>query len=437
MQIQTLKGFRDFIGDEVTIRRNIFRVFQEIFEKYGYEPLETPTLEYFELLMNKYGEEEKLVYRFEDFGKRKVAMRYDLTVPTSRVMAQYRDKLPLPWKRYQIQPVWRADNTQKGRYREFYQLDADIFGSKAMTADAEFIDMGIEIINKLGFKDFQVRLNNRKILNAIAKFAGREDKSSEIIYAIDKWEKRSPDETRKDLAEKLADGKNQDVNGQIDQIFSCLQLTGDDQEKLQQLERKFAAIPEGLEGVQELQQIFALVTNKQYLKYDPTIARGLAYYTGPIWEWNILEGGVGSIGGCGRYDHLVASFIGEEIPATGGSFGIERIIDVMKDRNMLAPFSQKTELLLMVALNDSLMPKAYKYANELRNKGLNVMLYPDSKKIDKILSFANKKQIAYVVLLGENEDKDNVLTLKDMQAGTQKAYTLTELVQVVKKVAVK
>ncbi|KKQ34485.1 MAG: Histidyl-tRNA synthetase [candidate division WS6 bacterium GW2011_GWA2_37_6] len=393
-----LKGFRDFLPEELKLRKKVFAIFEKIFEKYGYEPLETPILEYFDILMGKYGEEEKLVYKFEDSGGRKVAMKYDLTVPTARVLAQYQDKIKLPFKRYQIQPVWRADNTQKGRFREFYQCDADCLGTASMTADAEFISMAIEILEKLGFKEFLVRINNRKILNAISKYAEAEDKFYEIVYAIDKWDKRTPAATKDDLIAKgLSDA-------QVEKVFSCINLLGTtSMEKLNDLEKKLGSIPEGKEGINELREIIGLVNNEVILKYDPTIARGLTYYTGPVWEITVIEGGVGSVAGCGRYDKLVGSYLGRDIPATGGSFGIERIIEVMKDRGMALNDQSEEQEKIMVANMEGFTKEAFDLAAKLRAEGKIVFLYPEAKKLGKQLEFADKKGFDKVYILGENE----------------------------------
>lgn len=423
-----LKGFRDFIGDDLLIRKAIFALFEKTFQTYGYEPLETPTLEYFDVLMGKYGEEEKLVYQFKDQGGRQVAMKYDLTVPTSRVMAQYQNTLKLPWKRYQIQPVWRADNTQKGRFREFYQLDADTFGVESCIVDAEFIDMGIEIFKKLGFTDFKVRLNSRKILNAVAKYAGREDKLFDIIYAIDKWDKRTPDETKNDLQERLASEKylTSEIEKQVDKVFEC--ITKD----LSVLEKLLKGIPEGEEGIKELKDIFMYSVNPDYIVYDPTIARGLAYYTGPVWEFNIIEGGVGSVAGCGRYDKLVGQFIGKDIPATGGSFGIERIIEVMKDRNMLKKLLPDTKKILVVALEEEILKFAYQTADKIRQGGFNVTLYPKIRKLGDVINYAVDKGFDNIVILGEDEVRDGIFTVKTLATKEQKTVTYDELITFLK-----
>lgn len=429
---RTLKGFRDFRGDELRIRKKVFSIFAEIFEKYGFEPLETATLEYADVLLDKYGEEEKLLYKFIDHGEREVAMRYDLTVPTARHMAQNRSLINLPWKRYQIQPVWRADNTQRGRYREFYQLDADVLGTDSMLADSEFILMGIEIMQTLGFKEFKVSINNRKILNAIAEYAGRPEKFTDVVYAIDKWDKRTPEETRTDLLERLRDEQYdaQTINQQIDKIFSCIELEGDNLEKLNKLSEILTETEEGQQGVNELKQIFELVGD-EFLEYDPTIARGLAYYTGPIWEWRIIEGNIGSVGGAGRYDKLVESLLGEEIPATGGSFGIERILDVMKERGMLEALNFRQEKVLVSLLDENLIKQTFAIAQKLREAGIATVLYPDAKPISKQFDYADKQGMDYVIIIGDDELRSEKVSLKDMKSGEQQLISLEEAISII------
>lgn len=418
-----LKGFRDFLGPQMLQRRKVMQVFISVFEKYGYEPLETPALEYYDILMGKYGEQEKLVYNFEDFGGRKVALKYDLTVPASRVMAQYPNELTLPWKRYQMQPVWRADNTQKGRFREFWQCDADIFGSKSMLGDAEFITMGIEILEKLGFKDYKVRLNNRKLLNAFAEYLGRPDKFTDIVYVVDDWEKRPLEDNKQELSKR---GLNET---EINKLLELMQTQGNtDQEKLQNLGIILKDTEEGMSGANELIEILNLV-NDTKLVYDSTIARGLSYYTGPVWEWTIIEGGIGSVGGCGRYDKLVGSFLGQDIPATGGSFGLERIMEVLSDRKMLT--LEKTNIKVMVTVFNEAMEKAsFETCKQLRATGINTLLYPGIKPLKKQFEYANKKEIPFVIVIGEDEAKDGTLTLKDMTKQEQTVLTLKEAIQI-------
>jgi histidyl-tRNA synthetase len=419
IEARLLKGFRDFIGDEVYRRRKVMSVFQTAFEKYGYEPLETPALEYFDVLMGKYGEEEKLVYQFDDFGKRRVALKYDLTVPTTRVYAQYKEKLPTPWKRYQMQPVWRADNTQKGRFREFWQCDADILGTSSMIADSEYIKMGIEILQNLGFKDFIVRLNNRKILNAIAQYANREDKFIDIVYAIDKWEKRTLQQTIKDLQERGL------TDPEISKIMQCIDTSSKSNEiKLADLSIILKDTKDGASGINELLEIIKLVDDVK-LRYDPTIARGLSYYTGPVWEWNIIEGGVGSVGGCGRYDKLIGSFLGSEVPATGGSFGIERIIEVMKDRDMFG-FDTPVPDCLVTIIDEKYTKECFVAADSIRKTGIKTIIYPDIKPMKKQIEYALKRKAKFLVIIGEDEIKAGKISLKDLASQQQSLLTLEE-----------
>lgn len=415
IQPRTLKGFRDFFGAELLARKQVLKIIEDTFKKYGYEALETPTLEYFDILMGKYGEEEKLVYNFEDFGGRKVALKYDLTVPTCRVLAQYPDKINLPWKRYQLQPVWRADNTQKGRFREFWQCDADIFGSSSIVTEAEYIKMGIELLEKLGFKDFKVMLNNRKILNAFAEYSGMPEKFNDIVAVLDKWEKRSQADSVQDF---LARGLTQES---VDKILTCVSSS------LQELGGILATTQEGPQGIQELQSICNLVQSDK-VAFVPTIARGLSYYTGPVWEWNITEGGVGSVGGGGRYDKLVGSFSGRDIPATGGSFGIERILEVMRDRNMLSNITSNVKVLVTI-FSPEYIKNSFELASILREQGISAYIYPEVKPIGKQFEYASKKGIPFAVAIGENEVKDNLFTLKNMETREQESLSKEELIK--------
>ncbi len=422
-----LKGFRDFIGEQAWQRRQVMQIFIETFEKYGYEPLETPALEYFDILMGKYGEQEKLVYNFEDFGGRKVALKYDLTVPASRVMAQYSETLTMPWKRYQMQPVWRADNTQKGRFREFWQCDADTFGTASMIADAEYISMGMEIISRLGFKDFKVQLNNRKILNAIAEYSGRPEKFMDIVYVIDDWAKRTVEDNKAELM------KRELSESETSKIVELMQkpFTNND-ELLAFFAELLKDTQEGPEGVRELQEIVKLV-NDPRLEFTPSIARGLSYYTGPVWEWVITEGGVGSVGGCGRYDKLIGSFLGRDIPATGGSFGFERIMEVLTERGMLPETKTKLQVLVTV-FNENLISESFALAAKLREQGIATMVYPDAKALKKQFEFANKKGIPYVVIIGEDEIKSGTIALKDMLVQRQELLNFEAAVKIIKSV---
>lgn len=424
---QTLKGFRDFLPSDMRIRQRVIDTFKRGFEKYGYEPLETPVLEYGEILLGKYGEEaEKLIYQFEDRGGRKVAMKYDLTVPACRVLAQYASTITLPFKRYQIQPVWRADNTQKGRFREFYQCDADTFGSSSMIADSEFIQMGLEILGELGFTGVVARINNRKFIDGLTKYAGaNQDQFYSICIAVDKLEKIGLEGVVNEMERK---GLEKQI---IERIVEIISLKGTNEELVAVLKGKMSTIPEAIAGLNELEALFsylkaAKVSSNLY-QFDLSIIRGLAYYTGPVWEFVIRDGGVGSVAGCGRYDKLVGMYLGRDIPATGGSFGIERIIEIIKDRGMLN--SEKKDQVLVTIFDSSLAQKAISTAEELRKNGIPTVLYPETQtKLDKQLKYANKKGVRYVVIVGPEESASGLIKLKDMETGEQKTASLKDIV---------
>lgn len=425
---QLLKGFRDFLPDDMNIRNQVFSVFKRGFEKYGYEQLETPTLEYANILLGKYGEEaEKLIYQFEDRGGRKVAMKYDLTVPTCRVIAQYADTIPLPFKRYQIQPVWRADNTQKGRFREFYQCDADTIGTSSMIADAEFIEMGLGIIQNLGFTNAVARINNRKFVDGITKFVKASDTQFyDICISIDKLEKIGVEGVKNEMEKK---GLPQDI---ISKILEMISLNGQPIKKLLSFfEKKMSGIEVAQQGLKELKQIFELLkssgVNESLYTFDLSIIRGLSYYTGPVWEFSVKDGGVGSVAGCGRYDKLIGMYLGRDIPATGGSFGIERIIEIVKDKNLLN--SQKNTQILITIFTPELLSESLRIANKLRSQNINTELYADENtKLEKQLKYANKKGIPNVIIIGPEEIKKNIIKVKNMQTGKQIEISISEFI---------
>lgn len=418
IQPRTLKGFRDFLPEDMKIRQQVIAIFKQVFESYGYEPLETPTLEHADILLGKYGEEaEKLIYQFEDRGGRKVAMKYDLTVPTCRVVAQYGDKIPLPFKRYQIQPVWRADNTQKGRFREFYQCDADTIGTPSMLADAEFILMGLQIMKKLGFVDFVARINNRKFIDGLVHYAGATtEQFYAICIAIDKLEKIGLDGVIKEMASRQVSSEV------IQKIIEVVKLQGSNRELITILKAKMKDIPVAIEGLLELEILFSYlekagVPEKEYT-FDLSIIRGLSYYTGPVWEFTVRDGGVGSVAGCGRYDNLVGLYLGRNIPATGGSFGIERIFEVIKDRQLLS--SKTNDEILVTIFSPELASLSFQVAAKLRGQGKNVILYPDEHtKLEKQLKYANKKGIKTVCIIGPEEAEKGKLKMKNMKTGAQ------------------
>jgi histidyl-tRNA synthetase len=426
---QPPKGFRDFYGPEARLRRQVINVFQTVFESYSYEPLETPAMEYAETILGKYGEEaEKLVYQLEDPGGRKLALMYEMTASACRFVAQNQNKLAFPFKRYQIQKAWRAEKPQKGRFREFMQCDADIWGTKSVTVDAEFIEMGTLIMQKLGFKDFVTRINNRKITNALAKFAGADEKQFyDITISIDKLEKIGIEGVRKEL-------KKRGISSKIsEKILEVVSLKGENRELLSEIKKILGKYPGGIEGVKELEQIFDILDesdfDKKFFRFDPSIVRGLAYYTGPVWEIEVIEGGVGSVAGCGRYDTLTKMISGIDIPASGGSFGIERICEVLKGRKIINIPPSITKALVTI-FSPELASESRKMGRKLRTEGINteVFIEPETK-LDKQLKYADKKGIPYTIIIGPDEVKQKKIGLKDLKTGKQETLSLDQVIK--------
>jgi len=344
---QIPKGFRDFLPSQKVMRQQVIDTIRNIFEVFGFEPLETPALEYASVLEGKYGEEgEKLIYKFEDRGGRQVALRYDLTIPLSRVIAMY-PTLPKPFKCYQISPVWRADKPQRGRFREFWQCDADIVGSESMCADAEVIATIYYILKGLHFKQFKIRINNRKILNGIAQTSGIEgDTIPLLLRIIDKLEQKGMQGIKDEMREK---GFKKEY---VKKILELYQLNNGNIIDLFTLKNRFADSKLVLEGIKELEEIFSYLSSQgvdsQCYCFDLSLARGLDYYTGPVFETTVDEPKIGSITGGGRYDTLIGMFSDADLPATGSSFGLERIITVMEELNIAPSLSTITEVLVTV-----------------------------------------------------------------------------------------
>lgn len=430
IKVQKLAGFRDYFAEDVKIREYVINTFKKVFEKYGYEPLETPALESTNIFVGELGDEaEKLFYRFKDQGNRDVMLKYDVMTPMCRCVAENINKIIFPYKRYQIQNVWRSEKPQKGRFREFTQCDADTIGSNSVICDAEFIQMGIEALNNLGFKDFKANINNRKLMNGIIQYAGATSKEFiPICISIDKLPKIGRDLVKKELVEKR--GIKSEVADKILDIFS---LSGENNELLAKFKKVLKNIPIAIEGLNELEIIFeyfkTVKLNKKYFQFAPFIARGLAYYTGPVWEFEIIEGNIGSVAGCGRYDDIIGKFIGRSVPATGGSFGIERIVDVIKLKNMVDIPSTIAKVLVTV-FNVALFNDSLKLADFLRKNNIKTFLYPVlTDRLDKQLKYANKKGIPYVIIIGPEEVSSGKIVLKDMKTGGQKTLGQEELLK--------
>lgn len=412
MEPQTLKGFRDFLPEQMRTRTYVINVIKKHFELFGYQPLETPTLEYDEILTGKYGEDEKLMYRFVDHGGRRVAMKYDLTVPASRVIAQYHQLIPMPFKRYQMQPVWRADNTQRGRYRELWQCDADIFGTSSLIPEAEWLVMGQNILSELGFTEFYSAISNRKFLNGIVRAIGADDNEfKNIAISIDKLDKIGWDGVAAEMAKR---GLTTPI---IQKLREALSIQGSNKEKITHFSSLVADDQEGKTGLAELQSVIETAISfgaqEQHIDFNPTIVRGLSYYTGTVWEWQIPEGNIGSVGGGGRYDHLIASLIGREIPAAGGSFGLERLIDIISQRQTNNYLTDKR--ILIANFGEDMLPDIGKIAILIRQNGCSVEYYPEKVKLEKQFKYAQQKKIKYVLLYGLEEHQQNIVQVKDIE----------------------
>ncbi len=451
---QPARGMRDFLPEDVRKRDYVIGVVKDVYSRYGFEPLETPAVENIETLTGKYGEEgSQLIFKIlkrgvhEGTGKADLALRYDLTVPLARVVAEYRDKLPKFFKRYQIQPVWRADRPARGRFREFYQCDVDVLGSHSTLVEAEICAAASEVLVRLGFNDFCVRLNHRKVLTGILGIAGVSlDKHDAALIALDKLDKIGSDGVKKEFA---ARGIDEPAGDRLLGFFSDLsslehaaEIAAEDNAQQAFSKAALGRIVEfvkdnevGAQGVDELQSImeFAAATGiAQRIKIDPSLARGLSYYTGAIMEINVKDL-AGSLGGGGRYDNLVGMFLGQEVPACGFSLGLERILVVMNERNMFPAWLDSSPADVMVTIwNKESVAESIKLAQELRAAGLRVDLYPEADKLGKQFKYASSLRIPFVAVLGEDEQAKGLVALKDMQSGEQRAVPRAEVAQLVK-----
>jgi histidyl-tRNA synthetase len=419
---QPLKGFRDFLPEEAAERQEILEKIRSIFERYGFLPLETPALEYKEILTGKYGADaDKLLYSFKDQGKRDVALRYDLTVPLARVVAQYQNELAMPFKRYQIAPVWRADRPQKGRFREFTQCDVDVVGTTSLFADAEVIACICQVLQELGLSDVIVRINNRKVLDGLMKEAGiSADKVVEAIRAIDKLEKIGEDGVRGELAS---------IGIQTKQANSLLELLGLGLESPDDIERKL----EGIAGAGELAELLEILLTMGVKNFEVnlTLARGLDYYTGTIFEFMLPDASqFGSVAGGGRYDNLIGMFAGKQIPAVGCSIGIDRLLSALEELE-LVKYDNVFDV-LVCNLDEAFTEKYLKIVQELRGAGIKTDFYYEQAKLDKQFKYANKKNINFAVIIGPDEAETGEATVKNMATGKQEKVKQTALVKYLK-----
>lgn len=424
IQARNAKGMRDFLPSDLLKRQYVIGIVEEVFQLYGFEPLQTPILETNETLLGKYGEDaENLIYSAQHGRQEdgKVSMRYDLTVPLARVVAQYESKLTFPFKRYQIAPVFRGENPQRGRFREFYQCDADIVGVKDMQADAELISLAVTVFRRLGFEDFTVKINSRKLLTGMGQYSGVPDEQLPDLYrSVDKYDKVGAKGVAAELKER---GIGDDV---VERMLTLLQSKGEGIENLNNVADVLKDFPTAMDGINELRQMAEYLDTMdvpaQNYEFDYTVVRGLGYYTGPIFETVMNDDSIGSISGGGRYDDLIGLFRRESLPTTGISLGIERIITIMDEKNMYPPHIGGTVVQVLVTVfNDDMRSESLGFANRLRQAGINAELYmTDSRlKLNKQFKHADRKQIPIVATMGPDEAEQDLVKLKRLSDGEE------------------
>jgi len=454
---QPARGMRDFLPADVRKREYVIGVIKQVYERYGFEPLETPAVENIETLMGKYGEEgNQLIFKIlkrgehEKSGQADLALRYDLTVPLARVVAQYQNELPKFFKRYQIQPVWRADRPARGRFREFYQCDVDVLGSKSMVVEAELIGAASDALIALGFNDFVIRVNHRQVLTGILDQAGvPPDKQGDALIALDKMDKAGAEGVARELNvrgiiggaavklmrffEGLAGAEHAAGFADLGEPGAVRAAVNAD--ALGRLVEFIGAHETGSRGVDELRQILRLARAsglEKRIKLDPTLARGLSYYTGAIIEISVADLG-GSLGGGGRYDNLVGMFLGKDIPACGFSLGLERIIVVMTERGMFPAELASSPADAMVTIwNEQSFCESLALATELRGQGLRVDLYPEADKMGKQFKYASSRGVPFVAIIGDDERLRREVAIKDMRSGEQQSVKRDDLATVIR-----
>ena len=442
------KGTRDFSPVEMAKRNYIFNTIREVYALYGFEQIETPAMETLQTLMGKYGEEgDKLLFKVlnsgdyltkisdEELTERnslrlasrlcEKGLRYDLTVPFARYVVMHREELQLPFKRYQIQPVWRADRPQKGRYREFYQCDADVVGSDSLLNEVELMQIVDTVFTRFGIR-VQIKINNRKILSGIAEVIGAAEKIVDITVAIDKLDKIGIDNVNAELKE---DGLSDE---QISKLQPIILLSGTNDEKLKTIAEVLSTSETGKKGVEETQYILDVLKKvglKNEIQLDLTLARGLNYYTGAIFEVKALDVEMGSITGGGRYDNLTGIFGMPGLSGVGISFGADRIYDVLNTLDLYPKDSMNATQILFINFGEKETAYCMPIIKQVREKGIRAEIFPDAAKMKKQMAYANAKQIPYVALAGENEMKEGKVTLKNMETGEQQLLSLEQILE--------
>lgn len=449
----TPKGTRDFLPAEVAKRNYIFDTIRSSFETYGFSPIETPSFELSSTLLGKYGEEgDRLIFKILNSGDKvkkadlaaledgnlarfsnslsEKALRYDLTVPFARFVVQHQNELAFPFKRYQIQPVWRADRPQKGRYQEFYQCDVDVVGSDSLLYEVDFVLLFEEVLSNLNIPDFTIKINNRKILSGIAEVCGEEDKIIAITVAIDKLDKIGVEGVVKELTAK---GISESA---LEKIMPLFEISGSTAERLDQMKTYLASSEIGLKGIEELEfvlnQSAELGVDSNIVEFDVTLARGLNYYTGAIFEVKANGVNIGSICGGGRYDDLTGVFGMKGVSGVGISFGADRIYDVLEELNLFPTTVDNRLDVLFVNFGEMEQGHCLKAVKELRAAGISAEVYPSSAKMQKQMKYANARGVKNVAMLGANEIEEGVIKLKNMDSGEQAIVDLQGIIDTLK-----
>jgi histidyl-tRNA synthetase len=428
IQPRTLKGFPDFLPSRAMQREQMLDTLRRVFRSYGFAPIDTPVLEYTEILLAKGGEEtDKQMYRFEDHGGRDVALRFDLTVPFARFAAQHINALGTPFKRYHIGPVWRGENTQHGRYREFYQCDFDTIGTDANSADIEIALVVHDLLDALGFEGFTIHVNNRMVLNGLLDQLGLSDRSAQVLRALDKLQKIG--------AEKVAAEMHQQAGAtaaQTGAILEAVQVEGSNDEILDQLQRQFGTHQLAGQGIKNLRQLSSAFATAGIpdgrLVLDPSIARGLDYYTGTVYE-TLLDDlpGIGSICSGGRYDDLAGFYTKQHLPGVGASLGLYRLMDAMEDLGLLQEHNSTPAAVFIVYFVEEELGHYIALARSLRQAGIDTELYPEAKGVGKQLKYADRKGFRVAVIGGPDELEKGVWQVKDLERGSSVEIAAAEL----------
>ena len=442
------KGTRDFGPAVMAKRQFIFDAIRTVFRKFGFQPLETPAMENLSTLTGKYGDEgDQLLFKIlnsgdflKDIDKNKLAdarsvtpeiaekgLRYDLTVPFARFVVMNRNEVSFPFKRYQIQPVWRADRPQKGRYREFYQCDADVVGTDSLICEAEIILMIRDVFNALAITDYSIKLNHRGVLNGVAELIGASGNQTALFVAIDKLDKVGEEKVREELSAKGFKARSLDV------LFELLNIKGSTEQKLNVLKRRFNDNAAGQKGVADIETVLDFLkasgSGDEYVEFDIPLARGLSYYTGCIFEVKINNVAIGSVSGGGRYDKLTQAFGDKDnLSGVGFSFGVDRIYDAMEELKLFPKKAQISSRVLVCHFDEASLRYGLKVLSTLRGEGISCEIYPDISRIKKQLDYANKKQIPFALVIGSEEMSAGLIAFKNLETGEQEKFYLNQII---------